>query len=972
MKNFLRVGTSTSFLFLIVLCASCKQSPKPETEASAHDSVWKSLDLYIPDDLEATLWAESPMFYNPTNMDVDIRGRIWITEAVNYRNYNNDSSRFYHHQQGDRVMILEDTDGDGKADSSKVFVQDKDLLSPLGIAVIGNKVIVSCSPNLIVYTDNNADDIPDKKEIFLTGFGGKDHDHSLHAVYAGPDGNWYFNTGNAGPHHVTDKAGWTLRAGSIYTGGSPYNKSNEGNQKSDDGKVWVGGLALRIKPGGTGLKVLAHNFRNSYEVIPDSYGNLWQNDNDDQVVTCRTSWLMEGGNAGYFSSDGTRYWQADQRPGQDIFAAHWHQDDPGVMPAGDRSGAGAPTGITLNESDALGRQYRGLLLSADAGRNIIFGYYPTVKNSGYDLGSRKNFISSVSGDNAGYVWNDSAENNKKEKWFRPSDVTIGTDGAIYVADWYDPVVGGHQAQDTIGYGRIYRIAPKNKKLTIPTINVNTISGQLLALKSPAINVRNIGFEKLKQQGGVVIDSVTSLLNDDNPYIRARAIWLLSQLGEKGKLIVEKLLGGTSELQRATAYRALRQSTNDILPYAQRMSSDTSGFVRREIAISLRDLPYTKAKPVLLELIRRYNGQDRWYLETLGSALEGYEADIYPEILTIFSEGKPASKWNQQMAQFAWRLHPPAAIKHLVSRACDSLLPSADREAAISALAFVNDKSAVMAMINLSRQKLQDVSDQAAYWISFRQSNDWSELYDWKTIHFNTAYQRKLNQMKVKKQIMLDDNQSFNERKGRMQEMARDSVGGQLLIGLAAENKIPKLLMPLVAEKIFLNPDVTIRVQASKYFSRPGAGTTFSIQNISALPANIKRGESVFITNCSNCHKLENTGKGIGPDLTGIGMKFNKTELLDAIINPSAAIVFGYEPWIINTKDGQSLYGFLISDNKRTIIIKDILGQNHIVHKENISSKQKQEKSLMPDPVSNGLSQQDLADVANYLMARGRR
>src|SRR5690606_14415557 len=103
----------------------------------------------------------------------------------------------------------------------------------------------------------------------LTGFGGKDHDHSLHAVTGGPDGQLYFNTGNAGPHHVTDKAGWTLRSGSIYTGGSPYNRENRGNQRSDDGKVWVGGLALRIRPDGTGLKVMGHNFRNSYEVTVD-------------------------------------------------------------------------------------------------------------------------------------------------------------------------------------------------------------------------------------------------------------------------------------------------------------------------------------------------------------------------------------------------------------------------------------------------------------------------------------------------------------------------------------------------------------------------------------------------------------------------------------------------------------------------------------------------------------------------------
>ncbi|HMI68196.1 MAG TPA: PVC-type heme-binding CxxCH protein, partial [Cyclobacteriaceae bacterium] len=372
------------FIIVCIISFQCKQ-PEPRDKPL----------LFLPDDLEATLWAQSPLFYNPTNMDVDSKGRIWITEAVNYRNYNNDSAKFFHHSNGDRVMILEDTDQDGTADTSKVFVQDKDLVSPLGIAVLGNKVFVSCSPNLIVYTDEDGDDVPDKKEIFLTGFGGKDHDHSLHAIVGGPDGNLYFNTGNAGPHMVKDKSGWMLRSGSIYTGGSPYNRENHGGRKSDDGKIWVGGLALRIKPDGTALKVMGHNFRNSYEVMTDSYCNLWQNDNDDQVVACRTTWLMEGGNAGYFSTDGTRYWQADQTPWQDIFTAHWHQDDPGIMPAGDKTGAGAPTGVAINEGDALGEKYRGLLLSADAGRNIIFGYHPTIEKSGYDLGPRSNFITSL-------------------------------------------------------------------------------------------------------------------------------------------------------------------------------------------------------------------------------------------------------------------------------------------------------------------------------------------------------------------------------------------------------------------------------------------------------------------------------------------------------------------------------------------------------------------------------------------------
>ena len=136
-----------------------------KTEKDEHSPETSLADLKVYEGLEVTLFASEPMFSNPTNMDIDARGRVWVCEAYNYRNQYNPKNPTK--KEGDRIMILEDTDGDGKADKSKVFYQGTDVNSALGISLLGDKVIVSCSPNVFVFTDANRDDVPDSKEIFF-------------------------------------------------------------------------------------------------------------------------------------------------------------------------------------------------------------------------------------------------------------------------------------------------------------------------------------------------------------------------------------------------------------------------------------------------------------------------------------------------------------------------------------------------------------------------------------------------------------------------------------------------------------------------------------------------------------------------------------------------------------------------------------------------------------------------------------
>ena len=148
--------------------------------------------LDVAKGLEATLFASEPDITSLTNLDIDARGRVWVCEVVNYR------KNLGRRKAGDRILILEDTDGDGRSDRQKVFYQGRDVDSAMGICVLGNRVIVSCSPNVLVFTDIDGDDKPDRKEILFSKTGQPQHDHSAHSFLFGPDGKMYWNFGNTG------------------------------------------------------------------------------------------------------------------------------------------------------------------------------------------------------------------------------------------------------------------------------------------------------------------------------------------------------------------------------------------------------------------------------------------------------------------------------------------------------------------------------------------------------------------------------------------------------------------------------------------------------------------------------------------------------------------------------------------------------------------------------------------------------
>ena len=666
----------------------------------------------LPDGLEVSLWAKSPLFFNPTNMDIDYKGRIWVAEGRNYRGKRTQPD-------GDRIVVLEDKDKDGLAESSHVFVQDKSFVSPLGIAVVDNRVIVSQPPDLIIYTDidRNArfDRNIDKREILLTGFNGANHDHSLHSVTVGPNGQYYLNFGNKGAQ-VTDKEGWQLNAGSFYS------LKNISGKPSSDGQIYLGGVAFRVNQDGTGLRPIGHNFRNSYEQSVSSLGDVFQNDNDDPPAS-RTAWLMEYGNMGFTSKDGLRKWGSDKMPGQTTQVAEWRQEDPGVVPAGDVYGGGSPTGIAFYENGIMEDRFGGYVISCEPARNVLFGYHPKTNGAGITLPQRDILLTSNPKKNfAGADFASAGRIKGIINLFRPSDVCIGPDGAIYVADWFDARVGGHGTRDMGQTGAIYRIAPEGAKLSIPNFDFNSIDGQIEALQNPSPNVREIGRARLEKAGRKGLPAVRKLLEHPNIFIQGRAIWLLAKLGPDGLKIVEAQLNNQNPEIRICAFRALRHENHLMLDHATKLAKDPSPLVRREVALAMRYVPFEKARDILLQIAKGYDGQDRYYVEAFGIGCTDKEEKIY----LALKKSMGTKNYESKYAGLVWRLHTATAIPEIKSWALDEKLDNNVSRSMLFALSLIDAPQAAKAMVEIAKNAKTETANLAKTFIEKRDQGIWNK------------------------------------------------------------------------------------------------------------------------------------------------------------------------------------------------------------------------------------------------------
>ena len=603
--------------------------------------------------LTATLFAAEPQIQNPTNLDIDPRGRVWATEGVDYRIF---KPWGVLRPEGDRVVILEDTKGTGVADKETTFWQAPELKAPLGLCVlpqkVGTKVIVSAAPNVWLLTDSTGNDHADKVQKLFTVGGNWDHDHQVHAFSFGPDGKFYFNCGNES-QKLMDPAGKVI----VDVAGHPVECT---------GHPYRGGLVFRCdidleKGEVKNVETLAWNFRNNFKVAVDSFGTLWQSDNDDDGnKSVRINYVMPWGNYGYSDEMTGASWQTPRTNFEkEIPQRHWHQNDPGSIPNLLMTGGGSPTGMVINEGTLLGAPFTNQMIHCDAGPRVVRAYPVTPDGAGYKATSVDLLTS-------------------KDPWFRPADAAIAPDGSLFIADWYDQTVGGHNMADhekNHVRGRIYRVAPEGAPAKISPPDFSTAEGAIAALTSPNKSTQYAAWQSLHAMGSGAVPALQKLADSENPRWRARALGVLISLPSAAAEAFRKGASDPDPNVRAAALRLITEASwtggfdfssvmNDAT-LLERLLHDPDPMVRREMALSLHGGQHIV--PLWVPLALQYRGGDRWALEALGIGAAGSDEAC----LQAWLAATNGAGWETPAGRdLIWRLRAPSALPMLARIAAD--------------------------------------------------------------------------------------------------------------------------------------------------------------------------------------------------------------------------------------------------------------------------------------------------------------
>jgi len=1030
--------------------------------------------------LEATLWASEPMLVNPTNIDVDSRGRVWVAEGLNYRLSRGGNRRFHRIEEADRIKILEDTDGDGKADKVTVFA-DRIFPVPMGIAVEehydkngkyqGCRVFVGNSPDLLVLEDTDGDDKADKRYPLLTGFGGIDSDHGVHGMVLGLDGKLYFSHGDGCCSVQHNHSERQQNFDVIDKSGRHVSSDQLAN-------------TLRVNRDGTQFEIICDRQRNNYETCLNSFGNIFTSDNDDDGNRgCRVIWAMDGGHYGYKTPGSPR---------------HWGEEVPGNVPKLVGTGNGSPCGIMVYEGELLPPEYRGAVLEVDAGTRQV-NFFPLTRKGAAFRTEYKVFLS---GD---------------DPWFRPVDACAAPDGSVFVADWYDAGVGGHAFSDQTT-GRIYRVAPKGHKSQNVTADFATGDGLIAALESPNIATQDVARRLLIERGKdpSVGGKVGALaVHDADPIYRARALWVWHALGGDAiamAALTEAVNRGDPRI-REQAVRILGRDCRDngrvTLTYDQAktpprpaerhldvllpLADDPDGGVRRELILALRNVhdiaPSNQIRTALRKLAAAWDGQDRWYLEALGLALENRESAFLSTLFdgTLYGEldldraGKdglvalppyfpvdrneafiaagtadqPVNAVSKNLG-LAWRIHRgevipvlERVITHLrapeLQQAVDDVLERmnepetaelvAKMALRIKDLARKQELLALLArrlagewnaararpgVLQVIEQALSDPETRRqgiALAASTREgryrttleglANDRTVSEDMRVASIEAlgsfrdapspVLDRLIASVRGKPSsnpvaeaaartiarlhgardqltaLLTTRDYPLGLRREALRTLAQLQDGGRAVLTLARAGKLPDDLKNDATTLLHTDSNRRIREQAAEILPLPKTAAGKPLPPIDELirrHGDADRGREVFFragaNSCSGCHRVQGRGQWIGPDLSTIGVKYGRDELIRSILSPGAAIGYSYRALVVALADGRVITGLPVEETPDRLVLKTAQGQRVTVEPRSVEDRRTSDVSLMPEGLAQTMIAQELVDLLSYL------
>ena len=483
--------------------------------------------------LKVEVWAAEPHLANPVAFTFDERGRCFVVETFRHtqgvpdvrgKPYTDDDiacrtvadrlamyKKFRvppHPENSERLRLVWDSDGDGKADRDSVFAdgfnRPEDGIAA-GVLVRKGDVFFACIPDLYRLRDTKGANTADVKESLATGFGVHVQyiGHDLHGLILGPDGKLYMSVGDRGLN-VVNKEGKRL-----------FNPDS--------------GAVLRCDPDGKNLEIVHIGLRNPQELAFDDHGNLftWDN-NSDSGDQARWVYVVEGGDSGWRCGfqHGTGYHtpgvpQGNRGPWntEKLWLPHFEGQAAYIVPPLLNFGNG-PSGITHYPGVGLGEQYKGHFFCADftggpGGNSAIWTLAVKPQGAGFAVSSPpKKFITQM----------------------LPTDCDFGPDGAFYWSDWTT-------GWDKPGKGRIFRVtdpeAMKNpavaeaKKLFAQGFAKLTADELEKLLEHPHQKVR---LEAQYELAGLKADTRFQkvLRESTNRLARLHAVWGLGQIGRATK------------------------------------------------------------------------------------------------------------------------------------------------------------------------------------------------------------------------------------------------------------------------------------------------------------------------------------------------------------------------------------------------------------------------------------------------------